>query len=393
MALDFTTGVLDSRVTITRALNTATCVNSSGLIEIVNANLPRFDYDPVTLAPKGLLIEEQRANLVLYSQDFANASWAKSSTAVTSDTTTAPDGTTTADTLTSSSSTSGVVERNVTFTGDGDKAVSIFLKAGTSTLTYFFIRDTTASVTRGRARVTWAGGIPSATADLGGTIQGVDSFGNGWYRVRLLVPSVVAANTNAFRIQPDPTAGTNSVITWGAQAENGAFATSYIPTTTTSLTRNADAVSMTGTNFSDWYNASEGTFAVWYSSFAAVSVAAKAIVATNDGTTSNRIYAFVSTSGRPTMLVSTLGSAQVNMTNDIISAGASTKTSMAYKVDSFAVASNGGAVTTDAAGTIPTVTKLDIGCFASATNLNGHMQRLFYYPQRLLNAEAQAFSK
>jgi hypothetical protein len=52
MALDFTTGVLDSRVTITRALNTATRVNSSGFVEIVNANLPRFDYDPATLAPR-----------------------------------------------------------------------------------------------------------------------------------------------------------------------------------------------------------------------------------------------------------------------------------------------------------------------------------------------------
>ena len=66
-ALNFTTGVLDSRVTLTRALNTATRVNSSGVIETVNANLPRFDYDPVTLVPKGLLIEEQRTNLGVYS--------------------------------------------------------------------------------------------------------------------------------------------------------------------------------------------------------------------------------------------------------------------------------------------------------------------------------------
>ena len=70
MALDFTTGVLDPRVTVTRALNTATRVNSSGLVEIVNANLPRFDYDPVTLAPKGLLIEEARTNLFFQSQAF-----------------------------------------------------------------------------------------------------------------------------------------------------------------------------------------------------------------------------------------------------------------------------------------------------------------------------------
>ena len=72
MALDFTTGVLDSRVTVARSLNTATRVNSSGLIEIVNANLPRFDYDPVTLAAKGLLIEELRTNLLVYSEQLIN---------------------------------------------------------------------------------------------------------------------------------------------------------------------------------------------------------------------------------------------------------------------------------------------------------------------------------
>jgi hypothetical protein len=67
MALDFTTGVLDSRVAITRAANTATRINSSGVIEIVNANLPRFDYDPSTLAARGLLIEETRSNVLLNS--------------------------------------------------------------------------------------------------------------------------------------------------------------------------------------------------------------------------------------------------------------------------------------------------------------------------------------
>lgn len=52
LALDFTTGVLDPRVSVTRALNTATAVNSSGFIAVVNADLPRFDYDPVNLSAK-----------------------------------------------------------------------------------------------------------------------------------------------------------------------------------------------------------------------------------------------------------------------------------------------------------------------------------------------------
>lgn len=67
MAVDFTTAVTDSRVVTTRANNTATRFNSSGVIEIVNANLPRYDYDPVTLVCLGQLIEEARTNLLLNS--------------------------------------------------------------------------------------------------------------------------------------------------------------------------------------------------------------------------------------------------------------------------------------------------------------------------------------
>ena len=67
IALDFTTAILDSRVTFTRTGDTATVTNSSGVIVGINANLPRFDYDPTTLVCKGLLIEEARTNLLLNS--------------------------------------------------------------------------------------------------------------------------------------------------------------------------------------------------------------------------------------------------------------------------------------------------------------------------------------
>jgi hypothetical protein len=104
LALDFTTGALDPRVTVARALNTATRVNSSGLIEIINANLPRFDYDPVTLAPKGLLIEESRTNLMLQSQAIDQSPWAVSQLNTTGtpayiDVAASPDGTQNADKL------------------------------------------------------------------------------------------------------------------------------------------------------------------------------------------------------------------------------------------------------------------------------------------------------
>jgi hypothetical protein len=335
---------------------------------------PRFDYDPVTLLPRGLLVEEQRTNLVLYSQDFANASWAKSSATVTPDTTAAPDGTTTADTLAPSSSTSGVVERSVTFTGDGDKAVSIFLKAGTSTLTYFFIRDTTVPATRGRALITWTGGVPSVTADSGGTIQGVDSFGNGWYRIRLLAPSVVAANSNALRIQPDAAVGTGTVIAWGAQAENGAFATSYIPTIASTVTRSADVATITGSLFSQWYNGVAGTLI-------AESTDAGPNTAALFGPSTNIIRVG---GGRGQVFVN--GSNDANLGSVITT---NTRQALAYATNDMAFSANGGAVATDTSCAVPAgINELRLNS-GVGTYANGHIRSIRYVPVRAADFQLQ----
>ena len=80
--LDLLAGTpLDSRVTFTRS-TTATFIGSNGLIQIAAIDAPRFDYNPVTLAAKGLLTEEQRTNSVLYSEQFDNAAWTKVATTV-----------------------------------------------------------------------------------------------------------------------------------------------------------------------------------------------------------------------------------------------------------------------------------------------------------------------
>jgi hypothetical protein len=393
MALDFTTGVLDPRVTVARSLNTATRVNSSGLIEIVNANLPRFDYDPVTLAPKGLLIEEQRVNLATYSQDFSGPAWSKSSVTVTADTTVAPDGTTTADTLTASSIT-GFTWQVVSFTGDGDKTMSCFVKAGTAATSVVQIRDATISANRGYFIITWTAGVPSVVRLTTGTVLGVDAFPDGWYRLRLLASNVVAANSNQYRFLPDTTAGTGTVIAWGAQAENGAFATSYIPTTTTSVTRNADQVVMTGANFSDWYNASQGTLMAEASTFSNAATDKFVANINNNGFPNRILMNFTATNNFSASLVSNSIS-QVSGTNGVAAAlNTPTKMCFATKLNSFAFSQSGVAPTTDNLGVMPvTVDRLWIGSAFTSAFLNGHMRQIKYWPQRLINAETQAFSK
>ena len=393
MALDFTTGVLDSRVTVVRALNTATRVNSSGLIESVNANLPRFDYDPITLAPKGLLIEELRTNLVPYSQDFSDPAWSKSNVAATADTTIAPDGTTTADTLTASS-VSGFTWQVVSFTGNGDKTMSCFVKAGTAATSVVQIRDATAIANRGYFIITWTAGVPSVVRLTTGTVLGVDAFPDGWYRLRLLASNVVAANSNQYRFLPDTTAGTGTVIVWGVQAENGAFATSYIPTTTTSLTRNADVVSMTGTNFSDWYTPNSALF--FTASMRGLNTSNHNCVGSISNTANTqyldyRLYDRFTGGCRIAGNATQLIALQSTVVNNQYKVGTSNNDTVR-----LAGAMSGNAVVASAvAGTFANAEKLNIGSRFSGSQdyLNGWAINVYSYPLTITDAELRAFSK
>jgi len=400
LALDFTTGALDPRVTVARALNTATRVNASGLIEVVNADLPRFDYSPTTLAPKGLLIEEARTNSLTYSSDLSNGAWNKTNLNTTGtppyvDVATAPDGTDTADKMIENTATSVQHQALRSFTGtpSATYTVSIFAKAA------------------GRDRMTVFIGGPSyaATFDLanGTVISGaasrIEDYGNGWYRC------ISTANANAggafntyFQLNDGSSTfytgdGTSGIYIWGAQLEAGAFATSYIPTTTTSVTRNADAVSMTGTNFSDWFNQSEGAISVEFNKpIAASNSSFVRIWEMSDGTTSNRMR----------MMLGATTTANYDCTSGSVAAGfmdmgaysANTNAKMvgAYKTDSFAASQNGASPSTDVSGTISwTLNKLVLGGNATGggSYLNGYIRKFMFYPQRLINNEVRAFAK
>jgi hypothetical protein len=405
LALDFTTALLDARVTVTRALNTATRINSSGYIEVVNADLPRFDYDPVTVGTcKGLLIEEARTNILLYSNNFRDTAtagssrpWVYDGATITADATTSPDGTQNASKLVENNASSAhAVRQTVTTVATTTYAPSIYVKGdGSGRNTRVFAYQSTSPFTAvGFATVNLANGAVLAGA---GTVT---PAGDGWYRVSFsgAAPStgtvfrVDVANGTSTNYQGD---GTSGVYIYGGQLEAGAFATSYIPTTTTSLTRNADAVGMTGTNFSDWFNATEGAFEAEYSSYVATNSSnSKGILAATDGTTGNRLYLNINTAGIPFFFVSASSSTQVNISTGVtLVNGAVTRTTAAYKLNSFAAATNGTLGTPDTVGTVPTVNRLDIGSLLTSPQLNGHFRKLMYWPQRITNSETQAFSK
>jgi hypothetical protein len=406
LALDFTTGTLDPRVTVARALNTATRVNSSGLIEIINANLPRFDYDPVTLAPKGLLIEESRTNLMLQSQAIDQSPWAVSQLNTTGtpayiDVAASPDGTQNADKLIPNTvSTQHYAQQAITLADNTVYALTVYAKASE----LIAIRLSLG---------TKAGAFPGAYFNLSTGVvtnevsspvsTSITPVGNGWYRCTVVANSGTGGTAPQLRIwaisgvNTISFAGNDSdgVLVWGAQVELGAFATSYIPTTTTSLTRNTDNVSMTGTNFSDWYNASEGAFVTQVS---LLNISAGHLLTAFQGYSD--VMRVRMLSSIPTANITVGGASQFNSTSQG-SLGAITtneifSSALAYKQNDTSFAAKGVSVSTDTSVNLVTApSRLAIGSLdnVGSGSMTGHMRRVFYYPQRLSNAEIAAFSK
>jgi hypothetical protein len=206
-------------MTFARTGDTATRVNSSGLIESVLANKPRLDYLGST-CPK-LLLEPQRSNLFTYSEALDNASW-NNTGAVTANTVISPDGTQNADTVT------GLIYKFASITNAQSYTFSIFAKKNTGSS--FTLRCDTTNI------LYCSFNLDTLAVDSGGKIE---SYNNGWYKCSFTV-TANATGTGTFYIFP-PT----SIYLWGAQLEAGAYATSYIPTTTASVTRNVDAASKT----------------------------------------------------------------------------------------------------------------------------------------------------
>lgn len=394
LALDFTTGVLDSRVAVTRALNTATRVNSSGLVAVVNADLPRFDYDPATLAPKGLLIEEQRSNLFTYSEQFNNPVWILQNVDANPDATTSPDGTVDADAIIPNTTNTQVHRIFITTAVAAvPHSLSIYAKASG----YSWLKLRLGSLYANFNVSTGVAGIAGA-----GTTSTITNAGNGWYRCTITgTPAASAAvfiypmTTNNADLDPVSYAGdgTSGIFMWGAQLEAGAFATSYIPTTTTSLTRNADVVSMTGTNFSSWYNASQGAFVVDFDTVMLfpASTAPTQVLSVSDGTSDNRmtIFCYADLVGGQ---VRQGGATQAELYFSSIPSGVN-KAFLAYKTNDVAATLNGVVAQVDTSATIPTVDRMGIGIAPSSAYLNGHVRSVRYFIQRLTNAEGRANTK
>jgi hypothetical protein len=374
MYLDFLQPFLDSRITFSRGTG-ATRVNASGFIEVVGNTTPRFDYDPVTLAPRGLLIEEARTNLLTYSEQFDNAAWVKVDATITANTTVAPDGTTTADTWSTIGATYPSTFKTVTVTAGVVYTLSVYAKSGSLTTLSLEFRGSTSAP---NAKFNLANGTVTS-----GTGQ-IQNAGNGWYRCSISVTSVDTSELVIIGAN-DGTVPAGTIFLWGAQLEAGAFATSYIPTVASTVSRSADVATMTGTNFSSWWNATQGTFVVDADTVAT----GNRIIEASAGSLS-RVVDIYAVSG-PTVQMWN-GTTAYSPSNNF-TLGSPFKVAGAYQTANYAVVLNGGTVRTDAAVLVNTADSLQIGRFSSGTNyLNGHIRAIAYYNTRLPNTQLQTLT-
>lgn len=310
LSLDFTTGALDSRITFTRA-SVGTYFDTSGVIQTATSGTPRFDHNPTSHAALGLLIEEQRTNLLLNS-----ASLATQTVTVTA------------------------VPMTLSFYG-----------VGIVTLSGAFTQV-----------VTGLAAFPSRT-----TLTFTPSAG-------ALVLTATGAPTFA-------------------NLEAGAFATSFIPTAGATVTRVVDAANMTGSNFSSWFNAVEGSFVAAGDFLATGQTNNAAVFGANDGGSTNRAAVFQS-SATLAARIAAAGTASNPSNSTTLTAGTPFHIALAYGSPTNRLVVNGVLGTSSATSTGVAANRLGIGgdTNISLGAMNGHISKFAFYNKRLPDAVLQGLA-
>lgn len=399
---NFVTNAFPGTVTFTRA-STATYFDSAGVLQSAAIDVPRLDYDPATLLPRGFLVEEQRTNSIR-NNTMQGAVAGTPGTLPTNWSVDAAAGLTT----------------NVIGTGTSGGITYIDVQiTGTATSTTYILVPEQSTQIAGANGQTWT--MSAWWSVVGGTLTNVTAY---FFDVREVDSGgvqltsgqiIVAAPTATFtRITATRTLNQATTafaqprfrftVTNGAavdftlriglpQLELGAFATSVIPTTTTALTRSADVAAVN--TLSPWFNATEGTLYAEASRFG--TNAGGIIRFLQFANSANRFRLSDSGGARFSVYATTTqadliptGGAFIKQPPNIV------KSAGTYKTDDVAAVANGNTVASAAPPNIvPTgIDTATIGVDGSVltTMWNGWIRHITYYPRRLSNAELQAIT-
>jgi len=404
LLLDFANSrTLDPRITFERS-SIGTYVASNGLIKTAAADEPRFDHDPETGESLGLLIEESRTNIVTGVGGATSA-------ILTSGQINELTGNNDAYLYQKNASSS--VESQIAISVSGNVSTtsftySAFVKPGTSNKIYF--QTVANNISDNAYHYFNIGDNTSVSVDYASSgnltyTRTITPLHSGWYRLSVTIFGFSDTSLYLSQVRIGSFTGTtthpytNTTDTfyfYGPQVENGSFPTSYIPTSGSTLTRQPDNASITGTNFSDWYKIGDGS---WYT---------EARGGKSKGSNAGRIIS-LSGGGAPTSsaVISTKASdsngwnSYDGINNPTIQDGqehytAFGKCAVGYDASTLSIASDPSLTSnsTSLHGS-RSYTGAIIGAFTNATteHLNGHIKKLSYYPQRLTDSQLQNLTK
>ena len=383
--------------TFTRG-SSATRINAQGLIETVADTSSRLDYDllngKVVNCPHYLL-EPQRSNLFTNSDDFLT-SWSINQVEVDNNEIISPDGTLNADFISENTTINPhFIFQSVGTTTTSNYTISVFAKHNSRILQIF----------AGGGDVS---GNPYANFDLENGVFNnngcndafIENYGNGWFRCGVVVTSVVTSGFNpcfglvntlnssrAVSYQGD---GTSGIYIWGAMLEQSSYPTSYIPTTTTTITRAAETATDSGDAAT--FNDSEGVLMLEASALANDGVNRR--ISISNGSTSNRVVlGYTASSNQLIVLVSSNSVSGVASLVNIDNSLQFNKIALKYKLNDFALWINGIEVLTD--NSLNSPIGLNDLSFEGADNLNdfyGKTRELQYFDSALTDAQLETLT-
>jgi hypothetical protein len=355
----------------------------------ITADIPRLDYTGGGCP--SLLLEPQRTNLALYSEQFDNAAWQKNNLTITANNLVSPDGYTNADTALETT-TNGFHDllQSPSLTSGTTYTLSSFVKAAGRDYCYLFLSDGT---TPAAVKFDLATGVVLGTA-LGSPVSSkIENYGNGWYRCSIVYTSaatatgtlaVSAINSPALSLSAYAGDITKGIAVYGAQLEAGSYPTSYIPTLGSSVTRLADAASKTG--ISSLIGQTAGTI-YWEFEFTTSAAANhEALLNIDNGSFGNTIYISKGTAGAIAAEMYTGSVVQASFSLSSQPVG-TYKCAFGYENNNTAFFINGVQVgATDTSCSVPTTSRIQLGNGILGPSTDG-TKTVALYTTRLSNSE------
>lgn len=405
LKLDFANSrALDPRITFTRA-STATYVGRDGLIKTAGEDEPRFDHDPTTGESLGLLIEENRSNLITYSEDYTQ--WTTTNTTVSPTKIISPDGSETANKIIGNSGQSTMdVRKNFSAVSGKIYTFSVFVKSSEYNLVSLqfnsLLWEDPIINLRPRLEVDLSAEDPLISQSHNSGYDIIE-YSNEYFRL-VLTAECVTSGTSAIEIQLSSNGtgdGTSGLYLWGAQLEEGSFPTSYIPTSGASATR---AVEYGYTSNMNFYNQSEGSVFSEVKLLDVGNTGGKVIWSFNQaGGFGEGIY-MANENGSPNFSFNLFdgGSNLAATGTDNITTGTYYKTIYSFETNNVNLGYYGNIRTDDTSATLPTIGRLVIGNNGWGSSVGGsnqlnpgncHIKSFSYYPKRLTNTQLQTLTQ